>query len=322
MRALITGGAGFIGSHLSDLLLSQGHQVAVIDDLSTGAFENIKSLVENPNFEHCIDNILDSRYLAERVDSADVIFHLAASVGVRRIVERPVETITNNIQGTEAVLKHAAKKQKKILIASTSEVYGKSQQIPFNEEGDIVMGATSRPRWSYACSKAIDEFLALAYGKAENLPVVLVRLFNTVGPRQSGRYGMVIPRFVQQGLVGEPITVYGSGEQTRCFTHVHDVVGALSRLMESPTSDGKVFNVGSTDEVSINALAEKIKERTGGKSAIEHISFSEAYDDDFEDMDRRVPDLGRIKEAIGYEPTRHLDDIIDDVIAFVKSKSQ
>ncbi len=321
MRALITGGAGFIGSHLSDLLLSQGHQVAIIDDLSTGAFENIKPHVQNPNFEHCIDNILDSPRLPEMVDTADVIFHLAASVGVRRIVERPVETITNNIQGTEIVLKHAAKKQKKILIASTSEVYGKSQQIPFNEEGDIVMGATSRPRWSYACSKAIDEFLALAYGKAENLPVVMVRLFNTVGPRQTGRYGMVIPRFVQQGLTGKPITVYGTGDQTRCFTHVYDVTGALSRLMESPKSDGRVFNVGSTDEVSINQLAEKIKKSTGNKSTIQHIPFSEAYDDDFEDMDRRVPDLSRIKETIGYEPTRHLDNIIDDVIEYVKSKS-
>ncbi|MFW5870557.1 MAG: NAD-dependent epimerase/dehydratase family protein [Candidatus Sumerlaeota bacterium] len=321
MRALITGGAGFIGSHLAELLLSQGHGVLVIDDLSTGAFENIQPLTKYDTFEYEIENILQSRHLAEMIDMADIVYHLAASVGVRRIVERPVETITNNIQGTEEVLKHAAKKKKKVLIASTSEVYGKSTQLPFKEDGDLVMGATSRPRWSYACSKAIDEFLALAYGKSENLPVTLVRLFNTVGPRQTGRYGMVIPRFVQQGLAGEPITVYGDGEQTRCFTHVTDVAGALSKLMETDNSAGRVFNIGSCEEVSINTLAERIRDRTGQKSEIRHIPFSKAYDEDFEDMERRVPDLTRIQACIGYEPTKNLDQIIDDVIAYIGARN-
>jgi nucleoside-diphosphate-sugar epimerase len=317
MHALITGGAGFIGSHLAEHLLAHGHHVTVVDDLSTGSIANIKPMKNNPDFEYSIQSIMNVPHLAELVDEADCVYHLAAAVGVQRIVDNPVETITTNIRGTEIVLELANKKKKKVLITSTSEVYGKSDQLPFREDGDLVMGATSRPRWSYACSKAIDEFLALAYGKAENLPVKIVRLFNTVGPRQTGRYGMVIPRFVDQGLSGQPITVYGSGEQTRCFTHVSDVVAALAQLMDEPKTEGQVVNIGGTEEISVNALAEKICAKTGGKSEIRHISFSEAYNADFEDMDRRLPDLSKAESLIGYRPTRTLDEIIDDVIAFV-----
>ncbi len=320
MRVLITGGAGFIGSHLAEHLLEAKHHVAVIDNLSTGSIVNIKHLKEHPAFEYSIETIMNVPHLAEMVDEADRVYHLAAAVGVQRIVDNPVETITTNIRGTEIVLDLVNKKKKKVLIASTSEVYGKSTQIPFSEDGDLVMGATNRPRWSYACSKAIDEFLALAYGKAQKLPVVIARLFNTVGPRQTGRYGMVIPRFVGQGLAGEPITVYGSGEQTRCFTHVGDVVSALVRLMDTSDSEGRVFNVGGTEEISMNDLAEKIRVRTGSRSEVRHISFSEAYNQDFEDMDRRVPDLSKIAALIGYSPSRSLDEIIDDVIAHEESK--
>lgn len=315
MHALITGGAGFIGSHLARLLLAQGHRVSVIDNLSTGAIENILDLKEHPRFTYTIDSIMQVPLLAELVDAADCIFHLAAAVGVQRIVDRPVETITTNIRGTEIVLELANKKQKKVLITSTSEVYGKSAELPFHEDGDLVMGATVRPRWSYACSKAIDEFLALAYGDAEGLPVVIVRLFNTVGPRQSGRYGMVIPRFVEQALAGQPLTVYGSGDQTRCFAHVADVTEALAALMDCPEAVGRVFNIGSQEEVSIRELAERVIARTGSASEIRKIPFSEAYNEAFEDMERRLPDLTRAGQTIGYRPTRDLDRILDDVIA-------
>lgn len=320
MRALITGGAGFIGSHLAERLLADGWRVSVIDNLSTGSIHNIRHLKAQEKFSYVIDTIMNVPLLAEMVDEADHVYHLAAAVGVQRIVDNPVETITTNIRGTEIVLDLADKKKKKVLLASTSEVYGKSSQIPFSEEGDLVMGATSRPRWSYACSKAIDEFLALAYGKALQLPVVVARLFNTVGPRQTGRYGMVIPRFVGQGLSGEPIVVYGSGEQSRCFTHVADVVDALVRLMAAPEAEGQVFNVGSTEEVTINALAERIRARTGGRSEIRHISFTEAYNASFEDMDRRVPDLTKVAALIGYRPTRSLDTIIGDVIEHIRKE--
>ncbi len=318
MRALVTGGAGFIGSHLCEHLLAKGYDVAVIDNLSTGAFRNIRHLRSNPRFSYSIESIMQVPHLTEMVDEADCIFHLAASVGVQRIVDDPVDTITTNIRGTEIVLELADRKKKKVLIASTSEVYGKSTQIPFQEEGDLVLGSTRRPRWSYACSKAIDEFLALAYHKAKKLPVVIARLFNTVGPRQTGRYGMVIPRFVAQGLRGEPITVYGDGSQTRCFTHVLDVVHAIEQLMASDSVNGQVFNIGSADEISIQELAEKVRAKTAGRSAITHVPFSEAYDETFEDMDRRVPDLTRIRKAIGYAPSRSLDQILDDVIAYME----
>lgn len=320
MRVLITGGAGFIGSHLSEHLLETGHHVSVIDNLSTGSISNIKHLKDNPKFEYSIDDIMNIPHLAELVDEADFIYHLAAAVGVQRIVDNPVETITTNIRGTEIVLELATKKKKPTLVASTSEVYGKSTQLPFQEDGDLVMGATCRPRWSYACSKAIDEFLALAYAKAEQLPVTIVRLFNTVGPRQTGRYGMVIPRFVGQALRGENLTVYGSGDQSRCFTHVADVVWALAKLMDSPTAQGRVFNVGSQEEISINDLAQKVIDKTNSTSAIRHISFTEAYNEDFEDMDRRVPDLTRISDETGYKPTRSLDQILEDVIASISEE--
>jgi UDP-glucose 4-epimerase len=321
MRALITGGAGFIGSHLSECLINKGYRVAVIDNLSTGSITNIKHLKSNPGFTYSIESIMKVSHLAEMVDEADCIYHLAAAVGVQRIVDDPVDTITTNIRGTEIVLDLAEKKGKKVLIASTSEVYGKSTQIPFSEDGDLVLGATKRPRWAYACSKAIDEFLALAYHKAKRLPVVVARLFNTVGPRQTGRYGMVIPRFVAQGLAGEPITVYGDGTQTRCFAHVTDVVDALVKLMETPKADGQVFNIGSTEEISIQTLAEKVRERTGGRSTIVHIPFTEAYDENFEDMDRRLPDLAKAHALIGYRPTRSIDGILDDVIGHMREES-
>jgi UDP-glucose 4-epimerase len=318
MRVLITGGAGFIGSHLAEELLKAGHRVAVIDNLSTGSIRNIKHLKSNEAFSCSIESIMNVPHLAELVDEADCVYHLAAAVGVQRIVDDPVESITTNIRGTEIVLELAAKKQKKVLIASTSEVYGKSPHLPFREDGDLVLGATTRPRWSYACSKAIDEFLALAYGESRRQPIVVVRLFNTVGPRQTGRYGMVIPRFVVQALEGKPLIVYGSGEQTRCFAHVLDVVGALMTLMETDRSNGQVFNVGSQEEVSINTLAERIVKKTGGHSSIEHISFAEAYNENFEDMERRVPDLTKINLAIGYKPLRSLDRILEDVIAHIR----
>lgn len=293
----------------------------MVDDLSTGSIRNIKDLKENPNFEYTIETIMNVPHLAELVDEADCVYHLAAAVGVQKIVDDPVGTITTNIRGTEIVLSLAEKKKKKVLITSTSEVYGKSAAVPFKEDGDLVLGATTRPRWSYACSKAIDEFLALAYGKAKEMPIVIVRLFNTVGPGQTGRYGMVVPRFVQQGLAGEKITVYGDGTQTRCFTHVRDVVGALARLMDTPGADGKVFNVGGTEEISILGLAKRVIEKTGGQSEIIKIPFSEAYNEDFEDMERRVPDISKIAELIGYAPRLSLEDILNDVIAFTRQNT-
>jgi UDP-glucose 4-epimerase len=320
MRILITGGAGFIGSHLAEHLIEAGHHVTVIDNLSTGSFSNIKPLKNHPRFDYSIESFFNVPHLAERVDEADCIYHLAAAVGVQRIVDDPVGTITTNIRGTEIVLDLANKKKKPVLIASTSEVYGKSAAVPFREDGDLVLGATTRPRWSYACSKAIDEFLALAYAQAQKLPIVVVRLFNTVGPRQTGRYGMVIPRFVGQALAGQPLTVYGTGEQSRCFTHVADVVGALARLMEIPAAQGQVFNIGSTEEISINQLAERIRARAGSASSIERIPFSQAYDENFEDMDRRIPCLDKIAALIGYRPTRNLDRIIDDVLDHLRSQ--
>ena len=322
MRALITGGAGFIGSHLAEYLLGLGHSVVVIDNLLTGSIANIKPFKDHAKFEYSIDTIMNVPLMAELVDEVDCVYHLAAAVGVKRIVDDPVGTITTNIRGTEIVLELANKKKKKVLVASSSEVYGKSEQIPFKEDGDLLLGATCRPRWSYACSKAIDEFLALAYSDSQNLPVAVVRLFNTVGPRQTGQYGMVIPRFVGQGLVGEPITVYGTGEQSRCFTHVADVVAALAKVMEIPESDGQVYNIGHTEEVTINDLAEKIRTKTGGKSEIKHISFTEAYNESFEDMDRRMPDLSKINALIGYRPTHSLDEIIDSMIEHMRAETE
>jgi nucleoside-diphosphate-sugar epimerase len=314
MRALITGGAGFIGSHLSDTLLAAGHQVGVIDDLSTGSMENIAHLKSHPGFRYTIDSITNEPLLAELIDGSDIVFHLAAAVGVKKIVEQPVHTIETNVHGTEVVLKHANKKKKLVVLASTSEVYGKSNDVPFREDSDLVLGPTPKHRWAYACSKAIDEFLALAYWKERKLPVIIVRFFNTVGPRQTGRYGMVIPNFVRQALAGEAITVFGDGKQSRAFTHVADVVGALLKLVVEPKAIGQVINIGNMQEVTITQLAERVRDLTGSTSVIKHIPYDEAYESGFEDMPRRVPDLSRVKGLIGYEPKHDLDDILVQVI--------
>ena len=314
MRALITGGAGFIGSHLSDALLAADHHVAVLDNLSTGSMANIAHLKGHPRFSYTIDAVENEPMLAELIDGSDVVFHLAAAVGVKKIVEEPVDTIETNVRGTEVVLKHANKKKKLVVIASTSEVYGKSTAVPFHEDADLVMGPTVKHRWAYACSKALDEFLALAYWKEKKLPVVIVRFFNTVGPRQTGQYGMVIPNFVGQALAGQPITVFGDGEQTRSFTYVGDVVDALVRLVAEPKAVGQVFNIGNTEEISILALARKVRAMTGSSSEIALIPYDQAYEAGFEDMPRRVPDLRKIDALIGYEPRVSLDEILSRVI--------
>jgi UDP-glucose 4-epimerase len=316
LRVLITGGAGFIGSHLADAYLKRDDEVFVIDDLSTGSIENIQHLKANKRFHYTIDSVHNQPVVAELVDQCDVIFHLAAAVGVKLIVESPVRTIETNVRGTEVVLALANKKKKKVLIASTSEVYGLSDQVPFREDGNLVMGATTKGRWSYACSKAIDEFLALAYWREKKLPTIIVRLFNTVGPRQTGQYGMVIPTFVKQALAGRPITVYGDGKQTRCFGYVGDVVGALIKLMDRPEAVGGVFNIGSNEEVTILELAERIKELTGSKSEITFVPYDEAYEEGFEDMPRRVPDISKINALVGFSPEMSLDGILQSVVNF------
>jgi len=314
MNVLLTGGAGFVGSHLAEALLDQGHRVQVIDDLSTGSIDNIAHLKNRPGFEYVIDSIMDESLTAELVDGCDTVFHLAAAVGVKLIVEQPVRTIETNVHGTEIVLKHASKKNKLVFIFSTSEVYGKSTAVPFNEETDLVMGPTMKHRWAYACSKALDEFLALAYWKERKLPVVVVRLFNTVGPRQTGRYGMVIPNFVQQALSGTPITVHGDGTQTRSFTYVGDVVNGLIGLMHDPRSVGQVFNIGNAEEISIGDLAKRVKTMANSSSEIVYIPYDQAYEAGFEDMPRRVPDLAKIRALIGYSPTIGLEEILRRVI--------
>lgn len=318
MKFLITGGAGFIGSHLAETLLDEGHKVTIIDDLSTGSIENIEHLKERKGFNYVIDTIMNTPVLAELVDRCDIIYHLAAAVGVMLIVESPVRTIETNVKGTEEVLKHANKKKRKVIIASTSEVYGKSTQKLFSEDGDLVMGSTKKGRWSYACSKALDEFLGLAYWKEKRLPVVVVRFFNIVGPRQTGRYGMVIPRFVKQALNDKPITIFGDGKQSRCFAHVKDAVNGLVRLSQIEEAVGEVINLGNDDEISITELAHKIKKLAVSKSEIQYISYEEAYEEGFEDMRRRVPDLTKIKNLIGYNTKYSLEDIINDVIAYYK----
>jgi len=320
MKALITGGAGFIGSHLAEELLNNGHQVFLIDDLSTGSIDNIEHLKSHKGFSYTIDTILNAPVLAELIDKCDVVFHMAAAVGVMLIVESPVRTIETNIKGTEAVLMHANKKKKKVIIASTSEVYGKSDQKTFKEDGDLILGPTTKGRWSYACSKAIDEFLALAYWKEKKLPVVITRLFNVVGPRQTGRYGMVIPRLVKQALQNKPITVFGDGKQSRCFTHVKDAVDAIIKLSATEKAIGEVINLGNDKEIPIEELAKKIKEAARSKSEIRYIPYSEAYEEGFEDMRRRVPDLAKIKKLIGYKSKYSLDNIIKDVIEYYKGR--
>lgn len=316
MRILITGGSGFIGSHLADAYVARGDEVFVIDDLSTGSIENIRHLKEHPRFHYTVDSVQNQPVLAELIDSCDVVFHLAAAVGVKLVVESPVQTIETNVRGTEVVLSLANKKKKKVLVASTSEVYGLSEQVPFREDGNLVMGATTKGRWSYACSKAIDEFLALAYWREKKLPTVIVRLFNTVGPRQTGQYGMVIPTLVKQALSGRPLTVYGTGKQTRCFAYVGDVVQALMKLMEHQDAVGEVFNIGSAEEISIDALAERIRAIAGSESEIVHIPYSEAYEEGFEDMPRRVPDITKVGALIGFTPRTSLNEIIQEVVNY------
>ena len=319
MRALITGGAGFIGSHLAEALLNEGHEVDIIDNLSTGSIRNIGHLKSNPRFKYTIDTLTNEPLLAELIDRNDVIFHFAAAVGVKLIVEEPVHTIETNVHGTEVVLKHANKKRKKVLVASTSEVYGKSADVPFREDADLVMGATVKHRWAYACSKAIDEFLALAYYKERGLPVIIVRFFNTVGPRQTGQYGMVLPSFVRQALAGEPITVFGDGTQSRSFTYVGDVVACLLKLISEPKAVGQVFNIGNKEEVTILKLAEIVKSLTGSSSPIEFIPYDKAYEAGFEDMPRRVPDLTKVRDLVGYEPEVQLNEIIMRVIEYFRT---
>ena len=322
MRNLITGGAGFLGSHLSEHLLQRGDEVYVVDNLSTGSITNLDPCVGNPRFHYQTADALGDPILAELVDRCDRIFHLAAAVGVRLIVDDPVRTIETNISGTEMILHHAEKKKKPVLITSTSEVYGKSTQLPFREDGDMVLGPTSKGRWAYACSKAVDEFLAIAYCRSRQLPTVVVRLFNTVGPRQTGQYGMVIPNFVCQALAGKSITVYGDGKQSRCFGYVGDVVPALVDLMDTPACYGQVFNVGNDKEITIEQLAMKVRDKVDPSLEITYTPYEKAYAIDFEDMQRRVPDLTKIRGAIGYEPKTSIDEILDLVIAYFREHEE
>jgi UDP-glucose 4-epimerase len=318
VRVLITGGAGFIGSHLAEALLERGDHVVVLDNLSTGSITNIAHLKSHPRFSYTIDSVSNEPLLAEMIDGCDVVVHLAAAVGVKLIVEAPVHTIETNVHGTEVVLKHASKKKKLVLLASTSEVYGKSTAVPFREDADLVLGPTGKHRWAYACSKMIDEFLALAYWKERKLPVIIVRLFNTVGPRQTGQYGMVIPSLVRQALAGEPLTVFGDGTQSRSFTYVGDVVRAMVALINEPAAIGQVFNIGNGREISINALADRVKALTGSSSDIVRVPYDQAYEAGFEDMPRRVPDISKLSALVGYAPTVELDEILTRVIEYFR----
>ena len=315
MRVLITGGAGFIGSHLAEHLLARGDQVFVLDDLSTGQMSNLDPVVGLPGFEYRVGSVTDVPLVTELVDRCDFTVHLAAAVGVRLIVEQPVHTIETNVRGTEVVLGAAAKKRKPVLVASTSEVYGKSHRLPFRETDDLQLGPTTHSRWAYACSKALDEWLALAYWREKKVPVIVTRFFNTVGPRQTGRYGMVLPSFAAQALRGEPIRVFGTGEQSRCFAHVGDVVRAMTALIETPAAIGEVVNVGSAEEVSIMRLAELVRDAADSSSPVELVPYEEAYGEGFEDMQRRVPDVSKLERLIGFRPSTSLDQIIRDVVA-------
>lgn len=321
MRVFLTGGAGFVGYHLTSALLAQGHSVEVLDDLSTGSMDNVTPFIDNPRYRYTIDTVMNAPLVTEMVSRADLVYHLAAAVGVKLIVEAPVHTIETNVHGTEVVLKAAVPTRTKVVIFSTSEVYGKSTAVPFSEDADLVMGPTIKHRWAYACSKALDEFLALAYVKERQLPCVVVRLFNTVGPRQTGRYGMVIPNFVRQALAGEPITVFGDGTQSRAFTYVGDVVRGLIALGQAPEAVGQVFNIGNHEEVSILDLARKVKAMTGSNSEIVLIPYDKAYEAGFEDMPRRVPDLRKIGAAVGYAPTVNLEEILRQVIEFERGRT-
>jgi UDP-glucose 4-epimerase len=321
LRHLITGGAGFIGSHLAEELLRRGDEVFILDDLSTGSVENIRHLKTQARFHYSFDSITNKQLLAELVDESDVIFHLAAAVGVRLIVESPVRTIETNVYGTQLVLDAASKKKKLVVTASTSEVYGKSNKVPFHEDDDLVLGATTKGRWSYAASNALDEFLALSYWKEKKQPVIVVRLFNTVGPRQTGRYGMVLPSFVQQALEGAPITVYGSGKQSRCFCDVRDTVEAILRLIANDRAVGEVVNIGSDEEISMEGLAQVVKQRAKSNSIITYTPYDQAYEPGFEDMPRRVPSTEKLQRLTGFRPTTPLSEIVDRVIAHFPGKT-
>ncbi len=319
MKVLITGGAGFIGSHLAERLLNDGHEVVVLDNLSTGRLENINHLMDHPRFECVIGSVRDASLVYELVERCDVTIHLAAAVGVRLILEKPSYSIHTNVNGTENVLHAASSRGKLVIIASTSEVYGKSKKTPFGEDDDLVLGSTSNLRWSYACAKALDECLALAYAQESKINIIIVRLFNTTGPRQTGRYGMVLPNFVEQALKGEPITVYGDGKQSRCFGHVFDAVESIVRLMDARSAVGQVFNVGNDQEITIQGLAELVKETIGSDSPIHKVPYDEAYPLGFEDMARRVPDVRKLERFVGYRPTTPLETIVADVIAEKKA---
>ena len=321
MKILITGGAGFIGSHLSDKLLAEGHEVTVIDDLSTGRYSNIAHLEDRPGFRLIIESVLNAGLMERLIRETDRVYHMASAVGVRLIMEQPVKTIETIFHGSDAVLKYCSRYRKRVLIPSTSEVYGKGIKVPFSEDDDLLTGGTDKHRWAYACAKTLDEFLALAHWKETQLPVVVCRLFNTVGPRQTGQYGMVVPRFVHAALRNEAIEVHGDGSQSRCFGHVADVIEGLTRLIETPDCFGTVVNLGNSEEVSILGLAQRAIELTGSSSEIKFISYDEAYGAGFEDMQRRVPNLEKAKRLIGYQPTRTLDNIINDVAAEYRSRS-
>jgi UDP-glucose 4-epimerase len=321
LRYLITGGAGFIGSHLTERLLDRGDHVVLLDNLSTGSMENIRHLKSSERMEYHLDNIENRQLVAELVDDADIVVHLAAAVGVKLIVESPVKTIETNVNGTQMILEAACKKKKMVLTASTSEVYGKNTNVPFTEDADLVLGPTTKGRWSYAASKALDEFLALSYWKEKKLPVIVVRLFNTVGPRQTGRYGMVLPNFVKSALDNTTISIYGNGKQSRCFCDVRDTVEGLIRLMDTERSIGEVINVGNTEEISIEGLAQKVKERTGSSSPIEYVPYDKAYEPGFEDMMRRVPSVEKLQALTGFRPRTSLNEIIDRVSLFFQMKA-
>lgn len=327
MRYLITGGAGFIGSHLADYLIAQGHHVHIVDNLSTGRLENVQHLFHNDRFESTVADILDYHVLEQHISRCDQIFHLAAAVGVRLIMEQPVETIVTNVQGTENVLKLASYYRKKVLLASTSEVYGKLMETSddiesLSEVDDWTLGPTTKRRWAYACSKAIDEFLALAYYEEKRVPVVIARFFNTVGPRQTGRYGMVIPNFVQSALCNEPINVFGDGEQSRCFTYVGDAIAAITKLMNTPEAEGEIFNIGSDEEISMNELARRVRELANSESEIIHTPYEKTYGPGFEDMRRRTPNIDKLKRTIGYEPTYRVNDILREVISYFEKAKE
>ncbi|HPX67680.1 MAG TPA: GDP-mannose 4,6-dehydratase [Candidatus Syntrophosphaera sp.] len=319
MKILITGGAGFIGSHLAERLLADGHQVAIIDNLSTGSLDNIESFKDNVNFHYTIGSILNRELLDKLMDGVDQVYHLAAAVGVKYIIENPLLSLKTNIVGTDNVLELANKHKAKVLITSTSEIYGKSDQVPFKEEDDRLLGSTHISRWGYSCSKAIDEFMALAYFREKRLPVVIVRCFNTVGPRQTGQYGMVLPKFIKAALLDQPLVVYGSGKQTRCFADVSDVTDAFVKLMNTPECEGEIFNVGTTESISINDLAQKVKTICRSKSRIDYMSYEEAFEEGFEDMMNRKPSLDKIRRFIGYDPKYSLDDIIKRMIEYYEN---